>query len=241
MHCTLTPPLLHIWPPLHHVPSVQTCARNLTLRNHSYSGMRSAPSQYGTHYGAASAGQTPSSSNAPPPQLPAGAQVSRVGSRKSLASNRPQARARAPGGTDTSSTEAAPGATANAAPSSVSNLTHRVRTSLPGPGSGSGSGAGAGGSGASSPRSPDQQRQPHLGEEPERGRRMSGIKDVLDRPGRRPSMVSSNPASKPVSKDPYTRRESMGIPSSNGRSPSYTKTNGVSSFFLYPARGVSIH
>lgn len=64
------------------------------------------------------------------------------------------------------------------------------------------------------------------------------MKDVLDRPGSRPSIVTRTPGSKPVSKDPYTRRESMYIPSPNGKSPSYTKTNGVSGFvsswFLSP-------
>jgi len=63
------------------------------------------------------------------------------------------------------------------------------------------------------------------------------MKDVLDRPGSRPSVVSPTPGSKHVSKDPYTRRDSMDIPSpnGNGKSPSYTKTNGVSGFVSYPA------
>ena len=63
------------------------------------------------------------------------------------------------------------------------------------------------------------------------------MKDVLDRHGRRPSMVSPTPGSKHVSKDPYTRRESMDIPSPNGKSPSYAKTNGVSVFVSCPLRG----
>jgi hypothetical protein len=183
--------------------------------------MRSAPSQYGTYYGAASVGQTP-------PQLPAlapgGTQVSRVGSRKSSASNRPHAQAPQPRGAETPSAEATQGAT-NVLPSSVSNLTHRVRTTLSGPGAGS-----SGASSSHSPHSPD----PRLDEEPERGRRMNGMKDVLDRPGSRPSMISPTRGSNPVSKDPYTRRDFMDIPSSNGKSPSYAKTNGVSGFVSCP-------
>jgi len=179
--------------------------------------------------------------------------VSRVGSRRSLP--HPQApQAQGPGFRDTSSVEAIQGATSNIVPSSVSNLTHRVRTSLPGPGSRSGAGAGArtsasasagasagaGGSGASSSPSPNQQGRPHSDEEPERGRRRSGTKDVLDRLSRRPSVASPS-ASKPVSKDPYTRRETMDIPSPNGKSPSYTKTNGVSASFRTQRRGFSVH
>jgi hypothetical protein len=235
--CTLTPPLppyLAGSPPRAVRPNLRS---NPHLGQSPSSGMRSAPSQYGPYYGAASAGQTPSSSNPKPPQFPPGttggtgaAQVSRAGSRRSLASNRLRAQVQAPAGE--ARAEAAPGAMPNVVPSpSVSNLTHRVRTSLPGPGSG----PGTGGSGASSSPSLDQQgraRSPHLDEEePARGRRMNGTKDVLDRPGRGSSMVSPAPGSKPISKDPYTRRESMDIPSPNGKSPSYTKTNGVSLLF----------
>src|SRR5258706_2999209 len=181
--------------------------------------MRSAPSQYGTYYGAASVSQN--SSTVQPPQPPTGAvggtKVSRVGSRKSSASNRPHAQVPQARGAET------PSAVVTPTPP-YSNLTHRVRTSLSGPGAGS--------SGASSSHSPDQQglpRSARLDEEPERGRKMSGMKGVLDRPERRSSMVSPTPGgSKPVSKDPYTRRASMDIPSPNGKSPSCAKTNGVS-------------
>lgn len=183
--------------------------------------MRSAPSQYGTYYGAASVSQN--SSTVQPPQPPTGPlggmQASRGGSRKSSASNRPHAQAPQARGAETPSAEVTP--TPDVLP--YSNLTYRVRTTLSGPGAGS--------SGASSSDSPDQQglpRSARLDEEPERGRRMSGIKGVLDRHERRPSMVSPSPGSNPVSKDPYTRRGSMDIPSPNGKSPSYAKTNGVS-------------
>ena len=220
MHTNATSSL-HIGPTLHHVLSIRICACNLALGKHSRSGMRSAPSQYGTYYGAASVSQN--SSNVQPPQPPtgplAGTQVSRVGSRKSSASNRPHAQAPQARGVETPSAEVTPTPDVLA----YSNLTHRVRTTLSGPGAGS--------SGASPSHSPDQQglpRSARLDEEPERGRRMSGIKGVLDRHERRPSMVSPSPGSKPVSKDPYTRRESMDIPSPNGKSPSYAKTNGVS-------------
>lgn len=186
--------------------------------------MRSAPSQYGTYYGAASASQN--SSNVLPPQpsteAPGGTQVSRMGSRMSSASHRLHAQAPQARGAESSLAEVTP--TPDVSP--YSNLTHRVRTSLSGPGAGS--------SGASSSHSPEQQGLPRNGrldEEPERGRRMSGMKDVLDRHGRRSSMGPPTPGSKHVSKDPYTRRESMDIPSPNGKSPSYAKTNGVSVSF----------